>query len=83
MLEILDLGKKKDCTFYVAKTMALLSCTVTVQLICVLIFRICKKQVSDDGAHINMYIHHIKHILNLKLPEHFKTLEVKGYLILQ
>ena len=36
---------KRDCTIYVAKTKALISCTVTGQLICILCFRICKKEV--------------------------------------
>ena len=30
--------KKSDCTIYVAKTKALISCTVTAQLICAFVF---------------------------------------------
>ena len=37
MLEVPDLGSRK--------TKALISCAVTSQLICVFVFRICKKQV--------------------------------------
>ena len=48
---------KSDCTFYVAKTKALISSTVTEQLICVFVFAYGKSQFSLDVAH--MYISHI------------------------
>ena len=36
---------KRDCTIYVVKLKALISCTVTAQLICTFVFRIFKKQI--------------------------------------
>ena len=33
-----DLGMNRNCTIYVAKTKALISCTVTAQLICTFVF---------------------------------------------
>ena len=37
-------------TIYVAKTMALISCSVTVQLICFFVFAFAKCRFSDDAA---------------------------------
>ena len=49
--------KQKDCTIYVAKTKAQISCAVTAQLICV-----CKKPVLHNEAHIIIYINrHNRH----------------------
>ena len=39
------LGKQRDCTIHVTKTKALISCAVTVQLICVFVFVYAKKPV--------------------------------------
>ena len=42
-----------DCTTYVAKTKALISCTVTVQLIYAFICAYAKSSFSHEGAHID------------------------------
>ena len=39
------LTKEVEQLYYVAKTMVLISCAVTAQLICAFVFHICKKQV--------------------------------------
>ena len=55
MLEISDLGrfrKKRDCTFRVAKTKALISFAVTAKLICVFVFVYAKSWFSHDAAQI-------------------------------
>ena len=44
--------KKRDCTSYVAKTKALISCAVTVQLICDFDFAYAKSWLSHEAAHI-------------------------------
>ena len=44
--------KKRDCTVYVAKTKALISCAVTAQLICAFVFTYEKINFSHDEAHI-------------------------------
>ena len=44
----------EDCTIYAAKTKALISCEVTVQLICVFVFTYAKSRFSHDVAHINL-----------------------------
>ena len=44
--------KKGDCTIYVVKTKALISCAVTAQLICVFVFAYVKSQFSHEAAHI-------------------------------
>ena len=41
-----------DCSIYVAKTKALISCAVTVQLISVFVFAYAKKRFSHDPAHV-------------------------------
>ena len=53
-----------DCTIYVVKTKALISCAATVQLICFFVFacktsfvfarknRLCKNRFSHGAAHI-------------------------------
>ena len=41
-----------DCTMYVAKTKALISCAVTVQLVCAFIFTHAKIRFSYDMAQI-------------------------------
>ena len=48
--------KQKDCTIYVAKTKALISCAVTTQLICVFVFAFAKSRFSHNEAHIIIYI---------------------------
>ena len=53
--------KKRDCAIHVAKTKALISCTVTVQLICAsvtpqliwtFVFAYTKSRFSHEAAHI-------------------------------
>ena len=39
-----------DCTFYVAKTKALISFAVTAKLICVFVFAYAKSRFSHDAA---------------------------------
>ena len=39
-------GKKRDCNTYIAKTKALISCAVTAQLICTLVFVYAKSRFS-------------------------------------
>ena len=53
-LEAVHFGfrKKRNCTIYVAETLALISCAVTAQLICVFGFSYTKSRFSHDGAHI-------------------------------
>ena len=41
-----------DCTIHIAKTKALISCTVTAQLICVFVFAYAKTRFSHNEAHI-------------------------------
>ena len=49
----LKFRKKRDCThFAYAKTKALISCTITVQLICAFAFAYAKCRFSHDMAHI-------------------------------
>ena len=49
--------KQMDCTIYVAKTKALISCAVTPQLICIFVFAFAKSQFSHNEAHIIIYIY--------------------------
>ena len=49
------LRKQRDCTIYVAKTKALISCAVTAQLICVFVFAFAKKRISHNEAQIIIY----------------------------
>ena len=44
--------KKRDCTIYMAKTKALISCAVTVQLICSFVFTYAKIWFSHGAAQI-------------------------------
>ena len=46
-----------DCTNYVVKTKALVSCAVTAQLICRFVFPYAKSRFSHDMAHILEYIY--------------------------
>ena len=43
--------KKRDCTIRIAKAKALISCVVTVQLICVFVFTYAKSGFSHNEAH--------------------------------
>ena len=43
------LRKWRNCTFYVAKTKALISCAVTEQLICAFVFAYAKSSFSHDA----------------------------------
>ena len=43
-----------DCSIYVAKTKALISYTVTAQLICAIVFAYAKSRFSHDMAHLTM-----------------------------
>ena len=54
---------------YVAKTKALISCTVTTQLICALVFAYAKSRFSHDVAQIVicMILRGTKHLKNLTL----------------
>ena len=51
-----------DCTIHVAKTKALISCTVTAQLICVFVYAYAKSQFSHDAAYLTKRIHHPYHL---------------------
>ena len=42
----------RDCTFYVAKMKALISCVVTAQMICTFLFAHAKSRFSDCPAHL-------------------------------
>ena len=46
---------QRDCTFFVAKAKALISCTVTVQLICTFVFANAKIRFSHDAAHLTVH----------------------------
>ena len=46
--------KKRDCAICVAKTKALISCTVTAQLICVFVFAYAKSRFSHIEARISI-----------------------------
>ena len=48
---------------YLAKTETLISCAVTVQLICTFVFTYAKSRYSNDAAHISLYILTIIQIL--------------------
>ena len=55
--------KKRDCTNYVTKTKALISCAATAQLVCAataqlvcaFIFALCKSWFSNDMAQVSLY----------------------------
>ena len=49
----------KNCTIYVAKTKALISCAVTAQLISVFVFADAKNRFSHDAVHICFIIDQI------------------------
>ena len=51
-LEVLNFRfrKERDCTIYVAKTKALISCAVSAQLICVFVFAYANVGFSQDRA---------------------------------
>ena len=51
-LENFGLRKKRKYTINVAKTKALISCAVNVQLICVFVFAYAKSKFSHDAAYI-------------------------------
>ena len=54
-LEVLDTGSRGTVLFmtvYEAKTKALISCAVTIQLICTFVFAYAKSRFSHDAAHI-------------------------------
>ena len=58
MLEILDVGSRGIVLlFFVAKTKALISCTVTTQVTCTFVFAYAKSRFSHDVA-LLMIIHH-------------------------
>ena len=42
-----------DCTIYLAKRKALISCAVTMQLICVIVFTHAKSMFSHDAVHMD------------------------------
>ena len=43
-----------DCSIYVSKTKALISCTVTAHLICAFVFAYAKGRLSHDTAQLNI-----------------------------
>ena len=43
-------SKKRDCTIYVAKTKALISCAVITQLVCAFVFAYANNQFSHAAA---------------------------------
>ena len=47
--------KQRDCTIYVAKTKALISCTVTSQLICAFVFPLAKSRFSHEAAQMQNF----------------------------
>ena len=49
-LEIFDLGSRCIFMYYVEKTKVLISGVVAIQLICVFVFRIWKKQIFSCGG---------------------------------
>ena len=52
LVESVVFKKKRDCTIYVAKTKALISCEVTAYLICAFAFAYTKGRFSHDAAHL-------------------------------
>ena len=48
--------KERDCSIYVVKTKALISCAVTVQLKCVFVFAYGKSHFSTNKAYIGNVI---------------------------
>ena len=54
LLEAYNFGfrKLRECTIFVAKTQALISCAVTAQLICTFVFANVKSRFSHDVAHL-------------------------------
>ena len=46
--------KKSDCTIYLEKTKALISCVVTVQLFCAFAFAYARSRVSHDVVNIEV-----------------------------
>ena len=59
-----------------SKIKLLISCTVTAQLTCTFVFRICKKQVSHDVVHIEDGI--TVKFLNFGMPEIFAVISLKS-----
>ena len=51
--------KYRDCSIYVAKTKALISCAVTAQLICVFVFAYAKIRFSHSEAQIGFRRDHL------------------------
>ena len=49
---ILNFRKKRNCTIYVAKIKWLISCLITVQLICAFVFPYAKSRFSHDVAQV-------------------------------
>ena len=45
----------KECTSYVRKTKAIISCAVAVQLICAFVFRICRNMFSNGATTLMIY----------------------------
>ena len=64
----LKFRKKRDCTIYVAKTMALISCSITAQLICAFVFAYNMK---------SSFFHEVAHfLLNGCIYESIRLIEV-------
>ena len=47
---MLEIRNKRNCTIYVAKTKALISCMVKAQLICIFVFAYVKSRFSHNMA---------------------------------
>ena len=70
--------KKGDCTTYVAKTKALISFTVTVQLICVFVFAYAKSRFSHDAAQF-ILVSILLFLLKVKSLYLFYLFKIEGY----
>ena len=59
-LRALNFGfrKQRGCTIYVAKTKALISCTVAVQLIYAIVLAYAKSRFSNEVAQMHSYVTH-------------------------
>ena len=64
----MGLNKKKDCTICVLKTKALISCAVTLQLICAFVF------AKQKSSFLPIYKSVILYIYNGCVAAHYGTL---------
>ena len=54
-------GKGRNCTIYIVETKALISCAVSVQLICVSVLPYTKSRFSPEAAHLSSRILDMQH----------------------